>query len=521
MNEQIKAMQAKIEQTKASLKWTTSWIKDTQNITNSQLETAKTNLEQAKLQLETTKTNLEQTKNTLKTKEKSILWWAKTAIIQSIILYNKVIDFSDKLLWITLLNEDFNDKFDEYLGKKNIKQLKFTKNFFKETKVIYDNYKKYYENYIENKNPSKTEIINWLKKAEIVAEKEKTLLKEINTVIDNSIKNVYFNSSMINNYKNQILTLWSNIENTLLSVNWEFTIWIKWSLQNIENFNSESEKAIILLKKQVSLAEAWLETAKKSVEQIKTMWIWEVNNISTQKNIAEKNLQEVLASLEALKAQKQASLKELDAKIAESKWWILQASVMINNWKIIAPFSWIIINKITEIWEIVNAWTPIYEIADTKKIKVIVWVDDYTQQQLQKKDKVYIKIENIENEIIWEISNISKSKNPITKKYKIEIIVDNKDLEIPSWAMAKVKFNLNKKANKNTKIIIPNKAIISNFMIPWVYIIKDGKVKFKNIKILKMWEDYSEISWIKWWDIIIIKWQENLYDGEILNKTKF
>ncbi len=516
MDEQIKAMQAKIEQAKAWLKGTTSWLEDTKNITNSQLDTAETNLEQAKLQLDTAETNLEQTKNTLKAKEKSILWWAKTAIIQSVILYENVIDFSDKLLWITPLNEDFNDKFDEYLGKKDIKQLKLTESIFKETKIMYDDYKKYYENYIENKTPTKEELIKWLKKAEKVAEKEKTLLKEINTVIDNSIENIYFNSSMINDYKNQISTLWSNIENSLLSVSWEFTLWIKWSLQNIENFDSESEKALSLLEKQVSLAKAWVNTAEKSLEQYKAMWIWEVNNVSTQKEIAEKNLQEALAWLEALKAQKQATLKELDAKIAESKWWRLQAWVMINNWKLIAPFSGIIINKTAELWQIIDAGMPIYEIADTTKIKVIVWVDDDTQKQLIKWDEVLVKIENIKKDFIWKINNISKSKNPITKKYEIEIIVDNKDLKIPSWAMAKIKFNINTKWNNSSHPIIPNKAIISDFMVPWVYIIKDNKVQFKNIKILKMWENNSEVSWIDFWNIIVIEWQENLYDGETL-----
>jgi hypothetical protein len=65
-------------------------------------------------------------------------------------------------------------------------------------------------------------------------------------------------------------------------------------------------------------------------------------------------------------------------------------------------------------------------------------------------------------------------------------------------------------------IIVPNNSIISDFMIPSIYVINSGIVELKKIKILKFWENYSQIEWLIIWDIIITDWKENIFDGEIL-----
>ncbi len=44
--------------------------------------------------------------------------------------------------------------------------------------------------------------------------------------------------------------------------------------------------------------------------------------------------------------------------------------------------------------------------------------------------------------------------------------------------------------------MIPNSAIISKFMIPWVYVIEDDVVVFKNIKILYSGDTFSHIEWL-------------------------
>ena len=513
LDEQITAMQIKIESIKKQVEWVENGVIDTKDITNSQIETAK-------IWLETAKVNLEETKNTLDSKKSNIISWAKSAIIGSIILDENIIDFSDKILWITDDNKRLNDKYEDYLWIKDSNHLKETEILFLETKIIFDEYKLYYEEKIENKNPNEEEIIEWLKLAENLAEKEKILMKDLYKVLGDSIINVYFSEETINQYKNQISTFWTNIENSLMSMSWDIMLWIKWSIQNLNSFESESEKWISLLEKQIELAE-------KTLKQYEAISKWEINNIETQKDVANLWLQEALAWLEAIKAKKIATLKEIDAKIAEANWWKNLSWVMINNWKIIAPFSWIITAKIAEEWQVINAWMPIYEIADSKIIKIKLSVTKNILENLVKWDKKELKIEWLEKTYTWTISNISSSANTITKKYEIEITVDNKNLEIPVWAMTTVAFKGpnswilsplgEKEATELKSIIIPNSAIISKFMIPWVYVLENNKAIFKNIEIIKMWETNSEIKGLEIWEIIITDWKENIWDWEELN----
>ena len=86
LDEQIKAMQAKIESVKAQIKWVTTWLEDTKDITEKQLATAKA--------------NLEQTKKELATKKQTILTWAKSSLTYTSMISTNIMDFVENLLWM-------------------------------------------------------------------------------------------------------------------------------------------------------------------------------------------------------------------------------------------------------------------------------------------------------------------------------------------------------------------------------------------------------------------------------------
>jgi hypothetical protein len=53
-------------------------------------------------------------------------------------------------------------------------------------------------------------------------------------------------------------------------------------------------------------------------------------------------------------------------------------------------------------------------------------------------------------------------------------------------------------------------------MLPWVYVIKNSKVEFREIKIIATNGNLTQVTWLKEGEIIISKWKENFYDWEIL-----
>jgi hypothetical protein len=186
---------------------------------------------------------------------------------------------------------------------------------------------------------------------------------------------------------------------------------------------------------------------------------------------------------------------------------------MINNGKIISPINWIIIDKLSEKWEIVGMWTPIITVATNDKIKVLIWIWDELKEKLNLWDNVNIELTEENKQVIWTIKKILPTKNQTTKKIWIEISIDNKNRDIKIWSMAKVYFE----DISDSWLIIPNKAIISKFMITWVMVKQWNLAKFREIKIIKQNDSFSLVEELKLSEEIIIEWQENIYDGEVIN----
>ncbi len=516
---QIAALRSKIQQVKVGIKWVKTGLEDVKKITSSQLKTATTGINQAKLGLETAKLNLEETQKTLDSQNKKIVSGGKSAIIQSVILYKNIIDFSDKFLGITKNNKKYNDKFEDYLGTKNSKHLKKTEELFLSTKVIFDSYQKFYLEKIEDKDPSKQEIINGLTLAERVAEKEKILLKELYSVIDNSIENIYFSKLVMDEYQKNISLLGSQVEASLLSIDWWVSLWIKGSLENFRNFDAEENKWISLLEKQVDLARASVVAAETAYEQYKVTANGKIHEVDTKKEVTTAQLAEVQAGIKALQSKKQASLKEIDAKIAEANGGKETAWVMIDNGKIYAHSSWIIVAKMVEEWQVVNAGMPLYSVADNSMLKVKISVNLETYRYLKKWKVLNISLSGTKYKTQWKVVTLATSAHKFTKKYDIELEMKNPKGVIPLGAMVEVFIKTQAQSSKkkvDAKAIIPNTAIISKFMLPSVYVLHENKAVLTPIKVIKMGEEKSEVEWLTSLDIIVVDWKENISDGEFL-----
>lgn len=498
-DKQIISMNSKIEQVKLWEKWMKNWLEDIITITDAQLKTANT-------WVETARVNLEHTKIILDTKENHIYDNWKEAIVWAIILDVNVINFVDELLWITDDNKYDNDEFEDYLSAKNPSYLSNARVKFRDVNITYKEFKSFYDNEIDWKTPSKEIVLKWLIDWEKLTEKLKSLLSLTYDVIDNSIESINFNKSTINNYKTQISIFANNIESSLLTVSWEYILWLKWSKQWLIDFDKAKAMQIDLLEKQLLLAE-------DTLAQYKAISKWQVREVETKKEVSSNQLNEVFAWLESLKKQKETSLNEIQAKINEAIGQRNSAWVMINNWKIVSPIDWIITFKSWEVWQVVWWWMPILSISNEDNLELNISVSEEISNNIKLGDTVSLDIEWVDDELNWDITNIFKSKDLITKKVWVEISFNNIWKKIKVWSYTKVIF---KNTWNNDSIIISNAAIISKFMVPWVYVLEENIVKFKNIEILKQNDSFSEIQWLNVWEIIIINWKENIWDGEIL-----
>lgn len=499
-DEQIKAMEEKQNQAMIWKSWITTWLEDVKNISNTNLDTALTWLETAKL-------NLENTKIIFGTKEKNIYNNSKNAIVSSVILDTSIINFIDEILWVTSANENKNNSYEIYLSAKNPSKYVETKKQFFVTYELYKSYKKLYDEEIENKNPSNEVLLKTLNLWEELAESIKILLSNTYDVLDYTVENVALSKETLDWYKNIISTFWTNVESSLMTVSWEYFLWLKWSKQSLWDFYDQKKLQLDLLEKQVQLAQ-------RTYDQSKAWNDAKINETETQNQVIDSQIKEVILWIESLKKQKETSINEIYLKINEANWQKNSSAVMINSWEIRSPISWVIVSKNVELWQVIGWWMPVFIIADTKNMKLDILVEDSVLQNIAVWQDILLDVDWYEKQVKANITMIYPSKDLITKKTKVEISFKN-TFGLQIWTYTKVFLS---NISDFDSLLIPNSAIVSKYMIPWVYILWDDlTLTFKKIEIIKSNDKFSNITWLKSGDIIITEWKDNFYEWEKIN----
>lgn len=520
-DKQILSNQEKINQINKSLeiadlniKNANSWVSDTNLITDAQIKTVENQILQAKNWLDMAKTNLENAQNTLKQKEIDIYTNSNSAINNSIILWNNLIDFFDNIYWASEKNKKNNDSFENYLSAKNKKYKDDWEKMLLEIIVDFENIKNYQKSDEKNYN---LEYLN--KSYNLFNNKITTFLNTSYKMMENTVDSVYFPTSQINEIKKQITEFQTKNQNLILSVNWNYIVWLKWSIDNINNFENEKKSHLDMLDKQVINANSQINILNETLNNYKA----QTNSSKTQinskydearkyKEILESQLNEAKIWIEALNKKKIATIDEINTQIAQVKSWKNTSWVMIENSKVYALFDWVITKKYAELWQVVWWWTPLYQISSFGDLKINILVWEEIEKKLKIWDEVNIEIDGLENIVKWKIKNIYPSKDLITKKTNLEISIEkNKDIKI--WSYSKVSF---KSGNDDIWIIIPNKSIIEKYLVPWVYVLENNKAVFKKIEILNQSNNFSLIKGLEIGNIIITEWKENIYDWEIL-----
>lgn len=531
-DEKIKQLETSIEIAQIWIDWTTIWVNDVKNSNKEQLKTIKTQIVQAQTALETAKLNLENNTDSLEQKKSDIYNNSKNAISNANILWSNIIDFLDNLYWISEWNKYKNDTFEIYLWAKNTTLKTDIEN------KLRDIIKKFNE--IKNLDLNSNENIEIALNSynTLFSQDFRNLLKANYLVLENSISSYNFTETTINNYKSQNTTFQNNLESVILTVSWNYFLGLKWSIDSISSLKKESRNSLDMLQKQVLLAEKQIDTLNQTYKQYEALASWQISDVNTKKDLSTKQkelvknqLNEAKKSKEALIQQKQSSLSQIETQISQVKASKNDASVMIDNSKVTSPISWTIIKKLAEVWQVVWAWTPIITVATTSDIKVIVSVTDDIKEKLLIWEKVLVEIEWEDKQLEWNITNILPTLDQATKKTQVEIKISNPENKIKIWSYTKVYFS-NENKQETKWLIIPNKAILSDMLIAWIYKIEtqaekciwDTKcvsskmkiAKFTNIKIIKQNDNFSLIEWLNIWDEIITDWKENISDWEIL-----
>jgi len=386
----------------------------------------------------------------------------------------------DEIFWITFDNKKLNDKYEDYLWKKDSVLLNKVKADFKKL------------NNIDISILSDDEISKFLWNLVSLDENVQKSVKE-------SIVNIYFSQTQIDGFYKLFLTYWNNISE--IKNNWD-------SLDNSkDSINTNYATAISNLENQISSIESQIKTTKTNIENLKTNKIsttkvsldLQLSSIEAQLKTIDSSLDNLVSQKENLLSTKKTQILNLDNQILQINQNINSLNTNLSARNIYAKTNGVVKQKLSSKWNNIWAWMSVCQIipnAKSTKIKI------FSPVELKIWDKLIFELNEKSYEI--KIENALIYKDAITQNYVYESnYLDRKYFK--QWEIISLKFENNphlaspKGEEQNSKIIKIPVSYVKN-KIDWNFIkvlswslVIEKKVELWDIN----WNTIEVNSWIK------------------------
>lgn len=390
---------------------------------------------------------------------------------------NDVIEFSDKILWVTIANRDKNDLFENYLWAKNItKKLESETNFnsllnYKINQLDKINFDNLDENSIKN---NVLIILDWYNKINL-------LLSSLEETVNNSIISVWnLSQSDINNYINSINIYQSNYT-------WNSSSIISFK-NNINSFFKNYKLNYESITKQIDLLKKDKEILLKSIESNELnsqVWYNKILlNYDETLNWLNIDLKTAINNLDNAEKNKEISLKNLENSIRDAELSYIQAYDSIEKLVIKSPINWTISKIHIDEWQEVSIWRELFSLLNNNRNEVIIWFSKDELNYIKNWSIAYIDYEN--KTYTWTIYSISNMADTNLKYISV--------ISFPEWVNfvwdivnIKIPFTI------WSKLLPINIIKVDNNKNWLINIYDDWKIIKKNIRIWKIYWNNVEI----------------------------
>jgi multidrug efflux pump subunit AcrA (membrane-fusion protein) len=475
LEEQVQSARKALETAQSHLQATKTNTVQTKNTTQEQESLAQKNKEQAEVFLENTKKTAEQRLHT-------VYGSSVSAIRMALLVVTNVNTFSDTILGVSEAKKNLNDDFEDNLSALNNTLKRETENILLDALKQREELKTLYDEKIEFQSLTPLEHKEYLQKALQNLEHSQLLLKKMYDVFNNSVSSTNLSENQIHTWKQENLLLSQQTEEALLSLKNGQKTGVKGILLSLEEIETQNAG-------EISQAESAVNTVTQNLLQIQTSHVQNVSQTLSQKEIAEKQVKQAESALKSAQAQKESALKSLQTQIDLAKGNTLLSQVAFKNTHIGAPFSGVITEKIGEVGQVIGAGQPVYRIADTSLLKVLVDVPDTEISKIFVGGKAEIKIDGFQTVFTGNITKIYPQINPLTRRVNIEITLDTQveNTRIGSFVHGKIFLS------PEQSFFVPEDFIFYTETGAFVYL---DDMKKQDIDIAFFLENTRKI----WWD---------------------
>jgi RND family efflux transporter MFP subunit len=216
-----------------------------------------------------------------------------------------------------------------------------------------------------------------------------------------------------------------------------------------------------------------------------------------------KSISSKINSLDAQKMQLTASLRGLNQRL--------------SRFTVTSPIDGYVVKKYISNYAIINPNQTILEIVNPKDIWVAAYIDTRISGDVKIGNSATIKLRSSNIEYKGTVVNIKPINNNIT--YEREVDVAFNKLPLPFYLQEQAQVSISTKLLTNI-IKVPTKSLSIYKQKEGVWILKDSKVKFKEIKILAHKDNFVATKDVSNSDTIVIPDanKKSLSNGMKINK---
>ncbi|MDH7511380.1 MAG: efflux RND transporter periplasmic adaptor subunit [Clostridiales bacterium] len=186
-----------------------------------------------------------------------------------------------------------------------------------------------------------------------------------------------------------------------------------------------------------------------------------------------------------------------------------------------APFSGIIASKNADVGDVINPMMGAFSggsggvltLVDFSRIKIRVDVSPSEITRVKKGQPAILRVPSLpEHEFRGTITVINLAADPLTKKFGVEVAVDNPDLVLRPGTFGEIAFEI---STHEDALVVPQKAILSN---KYLFVVEDGKAVKREVVLGLQNATMVEItSGLAEGDEVIVEGNFGLEEGATVN----
>jgi RND family efflux transporter MFP subunit len=226
---------------------------------------------------------------------------------------------------------------------------------------------------------------------------------------------------------------------------------------------------------QLKQAEAGMAVAQASFNNAQTN-LQRMERLIKEKAVSDQQYEQVRLAYDSAKAQ----LEQAQAAVN-----LAQHSLDVSILK--APFGGVIASKNAEVGDVINpmmgGFSPgsgggVLTLVDFSRVKIKVDISGTDIPRIQKGQAAILRVPTVPGrEFNGTVQVVNLAADPQTKKFGIEVVVDNPDQILRPGTFGEIVIEVH---SHESALVIPQKAVIEN---KYIFIVQDGKAAKKEVTL--------------------------------------